>query len=310
MKPFESNLAPKLEEYISYRQALGYKDKDIRSCLLSFDRYLKENKTTWHDLQPLFFLKLRENLHQEPATINSILSVVHGFFQYLVRRDLVKENPLQDIPPLRCKGYIPFIFSPQQTNQLLRAIEKRLPKTEKDFLRNLGAYLAALLMARCGLRISEPVHLLRRHYRSDEGTLYIEKTKFKKDRLIPIPKPVIGEIENYLAVRKCLICNDQSSYLLSVDKQRPLSNKKIYKLFHHAVKDIGLDQPRRIIGNIIFSAPVPHSLRHAFAVNTLKRIKESGKSAQAALPILAAYMGHRNYQYTAVYLKVLDAEHR
>ncbi len=66
----------------------------------------------------------------------------------------------------------------------------------------------------------------------------------------------------------------------------------------------------RIIDNMRFGAPTPHSLRHSFAINTLKRIKDKGKSPQQALPILSVYMGHSKYRYTAVYLKLTDAEHR
>ena len=73
-----------------------------------------------------------------------------------------------------------------------------------------------------------------------------------------------------------------------------------------AVKAIGFDQPRRQHADMTFGAPTPHSLRHAFAINTLKRIREAGKDPQHALPVLAAYMGHRKYQYTAAYLKVGD----
>ena len=51
-------------------------------------------------------------------------------------------------------------------------------------MKDLAVYLAILLLARCGMRISEPVRLLKHHYRQSEQTLYIEKTKFKKDRLI------------------------------------------------------------------------------------------------------------------------------
>jgi hypothetical protein len=51
-------------------------------------------------------------------------------------------------------------------------------------------------------------------------------------------------------------------------------------------------------------------LRHSFAIKTLKRVKECGKSPQNALPYLAQYMGHVKYENTAVYLKVLDSTHR
>jgi integrase len=50
--------------------------------------------------------------------------------------------------------------------------------------------------------------------------------------------------------------------------------------------------------------------RHSFAVNTLIAIKERGQSPQNALPVLAAYLGHTKYQFTAVYLRVADARSR
>jgi integrase len=49
-------------------------------------------------------------------------------------------------------------------------------------------YLAMMMLARCGMRINEPLRLCRHHYRADEGSVYIERTKFRKDRLIPLPK--------------------------------------------------------------------------------------------------------------------------
>jgi hypothetical protein len=42
-------------------------------------------------------------------------------------------------------------------------------------------------------------------------------------------------------------------------------------------------------------------------VNTLLKIRERGGNPQHALPILAAYMGHSEYKYTSVYLRVTDA---
>ena len=81
-------------------------------------------------------------------------------------------------------------------------------------------------------------------------------------------------------------------------------------VFYPAVADIGLAVKRQVIGNKNFSAPTVHSLRHSFAVNTLKQIKQRGGSAQNALPVLAAYMGHSEYKHTIKYLKMMDAEHR
>ena len=44
MKHFESFLAPHLQQYAAYCQALGYAKKGIKPSLLAFDRYLIAQK--------------------------------------------------------------------------------------------------------------------------------------------------------------------------------------------------------------------------------------------------------------------------
>jgi len=165
-------------------------------------------------------------------------------------------------------------------------------------------------LARCGLRIKEPLRLKLKDYRAEERTIYIEKTKFKKDRLIPVPNSTATEIDNYLAARKALLIGDRNPYLLVSNSQNGLIDSRIRLVFHRAVKDIGLERSRQVIGNTIFSSPIPHSLRHSFAVNTIRAVKEGGKSPQNSLPVLAVYMGHSEYKHTIKYLKVIDAEQR
>ena len=144
----------------------------------------------------------------------------------------------------------------------------------------------------------------------EERTIYIEKTKFKKDRLIPIPKVVAAEINNLIKVRQLLLDKEDNPLLLVKRNQTKLLKSYMDLRFKEVIKYINLDQPRKVIGTTNFCGPSHHSLRHSFAVNTLKRIKLQGKSPQNALPVLATYMGHSEYRYTTKYLKVLDAEHR
>jgi len=310
MKNFHSFLAPELNDYMAYRQSLGYSIKVSRYHLLIFDRYLRSTNADWDMLKPFYFLEMRANLQMESRGVNRVLSSVRVFFQFLLRRDYVAENPLRDIPLCKENPIVPYVLSPGQIEQMLQVIGQKVRRSEKYFLTDLAVYLAVLLLARCGMRISEPLQLMRQHYRKDDGTLYIEKTKFKKQRLIPVPNAAISEIENYLSVRKQLCPTDQNPYLLSGKKQRPLKDYQVRFLFRQALKDIGIDQSRKVIGNVNFNQPTPHSLRHSFAVNTLMNIKARGQNPQHALPVLAAYMGHSEYKYTSVYLKVTDAQSR
>jgi integrase/recombinase XerD len=310
MKPFESFLAPLLNEYITYWEGLGYARQPCYGHLRFFDRYVRESGADLSSLDPSFFLHMRSNLAMEASSVNHVLSVTRGFFRFLVRKGIFEKNPLLDIPPLKEEITVPFIFSPEQTDQLLKAVCKRMERTHPSFLKELAMYMALLLMARCGMRISEPLHLMRHHYRREEGTIYIEKTKFRKDRLIPLPKAVMQEMENYLSARASLSPEDQSPYLLPGKGLNPIRDQKVRFFFHDAVREIGITQPRKKLGNIIFNPPTPHCLRHSFAVNTIKAIKERGQSPQHALPVLATYLGHATYFNTSVYLKVADASSR
>ena len=310
MKNFESFLAPQLNEFIVYRHNLGYSMKPMRSYLLRFDRYVKDRKIKPGALQPYFFLEFRDDLKMEPITINRLLSAVRVFFKYMVRTDYYTQNPLRDIPPVPEHSFAPFIFSPEQTDQLIEAVCKSIRKEPRYYLKDLSEYMAVALMARCGLRIKEPLRLQLHHYRCRERTIYIEKTKFNKDRLIPVPRSVAAELDNYLSVRDALMAKDQNPHLFVGNKQKGLNDPRLRFVFHRAVHDIGIDRSRQVIGHMIFASPTPHSLRHGFAVNTLKRVKERGDCPQHALPVLATYMGHRIYQYTAKYLKFIDAEQR
>lgn len=301
-------MAPQLQQYANYRLALGYAKKGIKPSLLAFDRYLIAQKATWDQLQPAFFLQLRATISDHPNTVNRILSALRSFFQFLMRQNICDNNPLKDIPPLPERYFVPFVFSPAQTDLLLQAVCKAMRKSETHLLFDMAIHLAFVMLARCGMRINEPLRLRKDHYRADEGSVYIQRTKFRKDRLIPVPTAVLAQIENYLAARRTLCPEDQNPYLLAGKRLGPIKDYHIRNIFHRALKDIGLSQPKQVIGNITFGKPLPHSLRHAFAINTLNQIKARGNCPQQALPILATYMGHRKYQYTAAYLKVKDAK--
>jgi integrase len=301
-------MAKNMEAFAAYRRQRGYAQERINQPLIAFDRYLTMHDVTWNQmLQPAFFLQLRAEISDHPNTVNKILSGLRSLFDYLVRRQIVAANPLNDIPPVPERYFVPFVFSPEQTGQLLKAVCAAIRRNPTHFLFDQGIYLAMVMLARCGMRINEPLRLCRHHYRADEGSVYIERTKFRKDRLIPLPKALLVELDNYLAARKVCCPDDHNPFLLAGRNGQPLKVDRFRRVFHRAVEAIGLKQPKWIMGNMTFGSPVPHSLRHSFAINTLNRIKARGVSPRHALPVLAAYMGHRKYQYTAAYLKVKDA---
>jgi len=310
MKPFKSFLDGELEAFMAYRKGLGYRDDHIRFLLLTFDRYVKQQPDPSNIWNPHFYINFRAEIGLEPSTVNTILYAVRCFFEYLKRKQSHLNNPLKDVPGLPQRAFIPFVFSPEQVEQLLDAVCHRIRHEQRAFLKDLSEYLVILLLARCGLRINEPLRLKLEDYRPDEKTIYIEKTKFKKDRLIPIPQSVAQQIDNYLSSRTTLVEYDINPYLFIGGRQSRLGDQRIRFIFHDAVRQIGISCPRKVIGDTTFGNPTPHSLRHSFAINTLKSTLARNQSPQNVLPVLAAYMGHVEYRHTMKYLRVTDAESR
>jgi len=87
--------APQMDEYLTYRETLGYEMKTYRSHLRIFDRYLKEQQKCRELLEPSFFLEMRANLKMEPSSINTAISAARTFFQFLLRRGYYKTTPLE-----------------------------------------------------------------------------------------------------------------------------------------------------------------------------------------------------------------------
>jgi integrase len=308
MKKFESFLARHLDDFILYRQELGYVNRSLAGQLRILDYYVRDNARVWEDLAPAFFLHFRDRIKGSPATVNNVLLATRNFFDYLHRTGCCEYNPVQDLPAKTENAFIPFIFSLEQVEQLLSALQGQIRRArEKCFLVDMGIYMAVMLQARCGLRISEPLNLGLEQYDPVQGTIYIQKTKFHKDRLIPIPCEAQKELDNFLSLRDALCCT--STYLLPGFKNA-LRTNQVYPVFHRALHKMGIHSPKKAIANMVFGQPTPHSLRHSFAVNTLKAARERGRDPQAVLPVLSAYMGHSKYRYTALYLKVVDAERR
>jgi site-specific recombinase XerD len=151
MKPFKSSLALLLKEYITYRCSLGYTESNLRPWLYAFDQYACDKKADLYDLMPPLFLDFKNKLKEKPKKFNAILLAVRGFFNYLVRRQIIDENPVIDICSFAENAFIPFVFSPAQTDKLLVIIRRAIRKDPMYFFKDYSAYMAILLLARCGI---------------------------------------------------------------------------------------------------------------------------------------------------------------
>jgi integrase len=170
--------------------------------------------------------------------------------------ELKKQLPKKTRKPKR----LPVAISEKEFDSLLKATKLKHHK------------LAFLLGYASGLRISEVIHLERRHFDLNKKVILIEQGKGGKDRTVPLPK---GFQENYLK-------------LLPM----PCGKRALEKAFKSTAKRTGLLE---IKPTLHF-----HSLRHGFATTNV--------SKGMAIHHLRTLMGHSNISTTNVYLEANPRE--
>ena len=157
---------------------------------------------------------------------------------------------------------------------------KRLPTTisEEDFVKLIKNTksekhkVAFLLGFGSGLRISEIIHLEKRHISWNNKTIFVEQGKGSKDRIVPIPK---GFKQKHLEI----IPLDISVRALQIGFKKAAEKAGILK-----------EKPSAHF----------HSLRHGFGSNC----------ANKGIPIhqIRTLMGHSNISTTNVYLELNPKE--
>ena len=138
-----------------------------------------------------------------------------------------------------------------------------------------------LLLYGSGLRVSELCNLKISDIDLRRSLIIVRGGKGAKDRIVPIPRALLKEIEDYLKMR-----NDNSEYLLVEErrnKKDKLSPKTVWYILDKYGKKAGIKV-------------TPHMLRHSFATHML----ENGIDIRVIQEIL----GHSNLSTTQIYTKV------
>jgi integrase len=151
------------------------------------------------------------------------------------------------------------------------------------------------LLASTGLRSGEVTRLDREDADLAHGILRIRRTKFRKDRLVPVHPTTLAVLRSYAKARDRAYPKATSpGFFLSLRGGR-LSASGFHGAFHAIRAKAGLNGglPRRVR---------PHDLRHRFAVTRLVTWHRQHVDVQARLPLLATYLGHVRYSDTAYYV--------
>lgn len=291
-RAFRSIFADHISNFIELRERLGYQFGESFAILLHFDRYLVERDYRGSLTQELALNFATSDPETSKSRCARKYQVLRQFSNYLA-------TFITDTPPLRAgvlKGvatHAPAHIYSEYEMTLLMNGAKRISGSSP--LRNVTIYTMIGLAASTGLRVGEVVRLDQGDIDLNAGILTIRRSKFRKDRLVPVHPTTLNALRDYVVLRDARF-------------QRPATNAFFINMWGRRFAQWTLQQTFRNITRIIGlrdatgSRPHFHDLRHTFAVRRLVAWYREGKDVQAMLPLLATYLGHVDYSETAYYL--------
>lgn len=287
-----NSLREALADYLVLRRSLGFKLHDTALGLKHFVLFL-EQKGSEFITSNLALEWAILPAHAQPSHWSRRLTWVRGFAKYRSAFDPRTETPLQSLLPFRTKRVVPYLYSDEEIQALMKA---SLTISALNGFRGRIFYTLFGLLAVSGLRISEALNLKIGNIDFEEGFLVIRKTKFGKSRLVPLHASTLQALSKYLTHRKQYLKSRTSEFLFISSTGNRLDAAEVKRKFYSLSRQTGLREPGSSSG------PRLHDFRHRFAVKTLLRWYQNGEDAQSRLPVLSTYLGHAHVSDTYWYL--------
>lgn len=228
------------------------------------------------------YVFLLKDLGLAGSTIRRNISAIRTWFGFLAGEGLVTRDPSDRLETPKRWRTLPETLSVAEVERLLDApsIDDRLAWRDRALLE---------LAYGAGLRVTELCNLELGDLILSEG-LVRAFGKGRKERLVPVGRPVISAVSTYLhTVRAQLDKGASRQRLLLNARGEPLSRVGAWGIVKKHAARAGLT-----------TAVTPHTLRHSFATHLL----EGGADLRAVQEML----GHADLATTQIYTHV-DRDH-
>ena len=266
----------KLEKGLSLNTLEAY-NADITKLLVFLEgENIELLNTTPEDLEQFI-----AGLHDIGITARSqarIMSVIKSLFSFLMLEKIIEKDPSELIDNPRIGFKIPEVLSIQEIDSIIAAVDL----SKKEGQRN-RALLETLYS--CGLRVSELITLKLSDLYLDDEFIRVEG-KGQKQRLVPISKKAIKEIQFYMADRHLVTAKKgHEDFLFLSRRGTHLSRIMIFHIIKELADEVGII---KIIS--------PHTFRHSFATHLL----EGGANLRA----IQMMLGHESITTTEIYTHI------
>lgn len=169
-----------------------------------------------------YLIHLSRDLKVKERSLARKVSSLRGFFKYLHEYDMIDENLISALEPVKLSKNLPVFLSEEETERLMDVPDI----TKREGLRDR---LILELFYSCGLRVSELIDLRMGDIFPADGLIRV-LGKGSKERIVPLSERAIEYIELYMGVRHFLMKPGQFDDHLFLNKSgKGFSRQGIWK---------------------------------------------------------------------------------
>ena len=272
-----------IDSFLKYLQLeKAYSDKTIvsyRNDLIQFEMFFKEIDENLDylvvdaDIIRMWIISLMDQKYTS-TSVNRKLSSLRSFYRFLLRKKVVKVNPLLKINGPKNKKKLPSFLREKDMDRLL---------DETSFGEGFAGDRDRLILEmfyETGIRLSELIGMNVDDV--DFLNLQIKVTgKRNKQRIIPFGQELADDLKTYLRQRN-ETCSTGEEALFILENGKRMYPDSVYKIVKRNLSRV-----------VSLKKRSPHVLRHTFATSML--------NGQADLESVKELLGHQSLTTTEIY---------
>lgn len=286
-KEMESNekstdILTKYKQYLKLEKSLSSNTIDAYfNDLQKLLDFLSEEKIHFLDVQLTNLEQFTANLHEaciHPRSQARILSGIRSFYHFLIIEDYLQTDPTELLESPQIGFHLPEVLTLEEIDNLIGNIDLSTPEGQRN--RTMLEVLYS-----CGLRVSELCNLKLSDLYLEQGFIKVDG-KGNKQRLVPISRRAIDELNYYFIDRNCIkIKSGYEDFVFISKRGKNISRIMVFHIIKELAESIGLQK------NIS-----PHTFRHSFATHLL----EGGCNLRA----IQCMLGHESIATTEIYTHI------
>jgi len=209
------------------------------------------------------------------VTVHRKISCLRVFFRYLRKEGIIKGDPLEKIVLPKRKKRLPVFVEEKALETLLDEF------SFGDDLAGVRNRTIIEMLYFTGMRRAELIGLRDSDIDLEGATVKVTG-KRNKQRIIPLAKPFLSRLEEYLKIRNETSVQVRGIWFFTTGKGNKLYDKYVYNVVRGYLSMVTTIDKKS-----------PHILRHTFATHMLNR--------GADLNTIKEFLGHANLSATQIY---------